>query len=83
MTISLKPLDEFETDAADMFAVGKKIRSARQSVGYSIEDLAVTCGLASSEITAIEEGVDADLGRLKRIASALQLSISDLLEGQE
>lgn len=83
MTTSLKRLDQIEQDATDLSLVGNRVRSARQSVGYSIEDLAETCGLTSAEILAIEEGFEADPGQLKRVAAALQVSVSDLLEGQE
>lgn len=81
MTISINSLDEFETEMADMASVGNRVRSARTAVGYSIEQLAVTCGLAHSEIIAMEEGLDADLGRIRRIAAALQVTASDLLGG--
>jgi transcriptional regulator with XRE-family HTH domain len=82
MTISLKLSDEFEKDMTGASFIGKKVRAAREAVGYSIEELALTCGLVVSEITAIEEGDDADLGRLKRVAAALQLQVSDLIEDQ-
>jgi transcriptional regulator with XRE-family HTH domain len=83
MTISLKRLDQVEENASDISLVGTRVRSIRQSVGYSIEDLAETCGLTSAEITGIEEGLDVDMGQLKRVAAALQVSVSDLLDGQE
>jgi|SRR5688500_6364072 transcriptional regulator with XRE-family HTH domain len=46
-------------------------RAARESIGYSIEDLAVACGLTADEITQVEVGNDADPGRIRRIAAAL------------
>ena len=49
------------------------IRAIRESVGYSIEDLAVACGLTADEISEMEAGSDADPARLRRIASALGL----------
>jgi|EndMetStandDraft_4_1072995.scaffolds.fasta_scaffold95977_3 transcriptional regulator with XRE-family HTH domain len=82
MTISLRLSDEMKTEAPDTSLLGRKIRAARNTVGYSIEDLAVTCGLAGSEITAIEDGLDDDLGRVRRIAAALQLPLSSLIDGQ-
>jgi transcriptional regulator with XRE-family HTH domain len=60
--------------------VASRVRTHRESAGYSIEDLAVTCGLANTEISAIEEGSDADPAKLRRIAAALQVSVSELLE---
>jgi transcriptional regulator with XRE-family HTH domain len=41
--------------------------------GYSVEHLALTCGLATQEIIDIESGKDADPAKLRRIAYALQL----------
>ena len=49
------------------------VRAIRQAKGYSIEDLAVTCGLAIEEIAGIENGDDSDPSKLRRIASALGL----------
>ena len=80
MTISLKRMDQVAQDVADISLIGSKVRSLRQSVGYSIEDLAETCGLTSAEITGIEEGLEVDMGQLKRVAAALQVSLSDLTD---
>jgi transcriptional regulator with XRE-family HTH domain len=81
MTIPIKLDDEFEKDTTDFAAIGRKVRAARSAVGYSIEQMAVTCGLSHHEIVAIEDGADADIGRLKRAATALKLDIADLLNG--
>ncbi|WP_442581362.1 helix-turn-helix domain-containing protein [Mesorhizobium sp. ASY16-5R] len=59
--------------AASVAAGTNIVRALRESMGYSIEDLAVTCGLAIDEISAIEAGEDADPARLHRIASSLGL----------
>lgn len=80
MTTSLKRLDLNLQDALDLTLVGSRVRSIRQSVGYSIDDLAETCGLTSAEIIAIEEGLEGDMGQFKRVAAALQVSISSLTE---
>lgn len=72
MSISLNDIDSSQ--------IGTKVRAARETVGYSIEDLAVTCGLANAEIEEIEDGHDADPAKLKRIASALQLPTSEFLD---
>jgi hypothetical protein len=47
------------------------VRAIRESIGYSIEDLAVACGLTADEISEIEVGNDADPVRIRRIATAL------------
>jgi transcriptional regulator with XRE-family HTH domain len=82
MTTSLKRLDQSNQDSLDLSLVGSRARSIRQSVGYSIEDLAETCGLTSAEIVAIEEGLEGDMGQLRRMAQALQVSVADLTDGQ-
>lgn len=79
MSISLNNLDQSGSAAFYMDAVGGKVKALRESVGYSIEDLAVTCGLTNSEISDIEEGRDDDPVKLRRIASALQVSLSAFL----
>jgi transcriptional regulator with XRE-family HTH domain len=45
-------------------------------MGYSVEDLSLTCGLTAAEITRIELGADVDPARLRRIAAALQVPTS-------
>jgi transcriptional regulator with XRE-family HTH domain len=82
MTTSLNRLDQDAQDVFDLPQVGNRVRSIRQSVGYSIEDLAETCGLTTAEIIAIEEGLEADSGQLKRVAQALQVPVSDLVDGR-
>ncbi len=62
--------------------IADRVRAAREAVGYSIEDLAVTCGLTSVEINEIESGGDHDPAKLKRIAGALQVPISELLPAE-
>jgi transcriptional regulator with XRE-family HTH domain len=49
------------------------LRAIRMAKGYSVEHLALTCGLAINEIMDIESGKDADPAKLRRIAHALQL----------
>lgn len=56
-----------ETVAAAVDAGVNIVRAIRDSVGYSIEELALTCGLAISEITDLESGTDADPIKLRRI----------------
>ena len=46
------------------------VRSTREARGYSVEDLAVTCGLTVNEIADIEGGNDVDPAKLRRIAHA-------------
>ena len=75
MTISVShPYSGNKTDAP--FA--KKITAARSDAGYTVEQLAVTCGLTASEITALENGSDSDPMRIKRVAIALQIPLSTI-----
>ena len=78
MAISLKHMDQFDHNDVDAARIGGTLKTAREALGYSVEDLAVTCGLANAEINDIEAGVDADPQRLKRIAAALQISVESL-----
>jgi len=82
MSISLNNFEHSGVDAVSV-SIGDSVKAAREAVGYSIEDLAVTCGLANLEIADIEDGKDADPAKLKRIAAALQVSLSALLPGEE
>ncbi|WEX74919.1 helix-turn-helix domain-containing protein [Sinorhizobium numidicum] len=59
--------------------IGDAVRRSREAVGYSVEDLALTCGLTGAEITRIELGDDVDPGRLRRIAAALRVPTSTFL----
>ncbi len=79
MSISLNNFDSTNIAAVAVAEAGTKVKAARETVGYSIEDLAVTCGLANSEIVDIEEGRDADPAKLRRLASALQVPASAFL----
>ncbi|OAP40246.1 helix-turn-helix domain-containing protein [Sinorhizobium americanum] len=56
--------------------IGFAVKQSREAVGYSVEDLSLTCGLTGAEITRIELGADVDPGRLRRIAAALQVPTS-------
>lgn len=80
MSIAVNNFDNLGHGAIAGGTVASRVKAYRESAGYSIEDLAVTCGLANSEITAVEDGSDADPAKLRRIAAALQISISALLE---
>ncbi|BCG95055.1 helix-turn-helix domain-containing protein [Mesorhizobium sp. 131-2-1] len=49
------------------------LKAARETRGYSLEELSLTCGLSIQEIADIESGRDTDSSKLRRIAVALQL----------
>ena len=79
MSISLSNLDASKATAVPAVNVAGAVRAAREAVGYSVDDLAVTCGLVVNEIEEIESGEDADPAKLKRIASALQVPVSSFV----
>ncbi|CAH2408204.1 helix-turn-helix domain-containing protein [Mesorhizobium escarrei] len=68
-----------ETAAAAVDAVANVVSAIRDSIGYSIEELAPTFGLAVNEIADLESGIDADPIKLRRIAAALRLPEGALL----
>jgi transcriptional regulator with XRE-family HTH domain len=49
------------------------LRTMRETRGYSVEELSLTCGLSVGEIEDIETGRAADPSKLRRIASALRM----------
>jgi transcriptional regulator with XRE-family HTH domain len=49
------------------------VRAYREFLGYSVEDLAVACGLAVEEIENIESGLKYNKGYRDRIARSLSL----------
>lgn len=79
MTVSINNLDASTTAASTHVNIGNAVRRSRQAVGYSVDELALTCGLTDAEITNIELGADADPGKLQRIAAALQLPVTTFL----
>lgn len=76
MTNSINNLDASSIAAVSHIEIGDAVRRSREAIGYSVEDLAVTCGLTDAEISRIEIGADADPSRLRRIAAALQMPAS-------
>ncbi|CAN7598832.1 helix-turn-helix domain-containing protein [Mesorhizobium sp. LjRoot246] len=49
------------------------LRAMRETRGYSVEELSLTCGLSVDEIEDIENGKITDPLKLRRIVSALRL----------
>jgi transcriptional regulator with XRE-family HTH domain len=78
MSISLSNLDKSNAQPIPSVNVAVVVRTAREAIGYSIDDLAVTCGLLVAEIQDVESGEDVDPAKLKRIAAALQLPLASL-----
>lgn len=51
--------------------VGSRLRDARSSKGYSLEDLAIATGLTEAEITTVENGSSTDRHHIERIQHVL------------
>jgi transcriptional regulator with XRE-family HTH domain len=81
MNISLKQIERSEDQIVDVLNIGSRVKQARLTAGYSLEDLAETCGLTIVEILRIEDGVEIDMQHLKRIAPALQIAAEQLIRG--
>lgn len=79
MANAAKSFELPESVGAAVTAGANIVTALRESVGYSVEDLAVTCGLAIGEISAIEAGENAEPSQLRRIATALGLPDEALL----
>ena len=60
-----------------MPTVSETLREKRLSLGYTLDDLAVTTGLTVSEIETVEEGVAAENDNARRIASVLNVELDD------
>jgi transcriptional regulator with XRE-family HTH domain len=67
---------ESETEVARDHSI---VRATRETRGYSLEELSLACGLATNEIADIENGKNADPLKLRRIASALRVPESALI----
>lgn len=81
MNISPNHSDPPQIQIADIHHVGNRVKQSRLAAGYSLDDLALTCGLTSAEILRIEDGVEIDMQHLRRIAPALQIPLDTLIEG--
>jgi transcriptional regulator with XRE-family HTH domain len=76
MTISIsQPYSGDQTHAP----FGQKIAAARTTSGYTVEQLAVTCGLTAQEIAALEDGSDNNPSHIKRVSAALQIPTSSIV----
>jgi len=64
------PTIETSSDNAGK-TVGSRLREARISRSYSLEDLAIATGLTEAEISAIEVGTSIDALHIERMEHAL------------
>jgi len=61
---------------------GRRVRARRMELGVSQEDLAAESGLDRTYISGIERGTrNVALRNIERLAQALKMSLSELMEG--
>jgi transcriptional regulator with XRE-family HTH domain len=65
--------DMIETTASAIAASANLVKMIKEKFGYSVEDLAVACGLTVDELNGIEMGVDSEPSKLHRIAHSVGL----------
>ena len=79
MTVSISNIKASQSGAVLSGQVARAVAEARLAAGYSIDDLSLTTGLVHEEIVGVENGLNSDPAKLKRIAVALKLPPSALL----
>lgn len=73
MSISMNNFEPAAENTSAAAQIASAVAEARQAVGYSVEQLAVTTGLTVDELTAIENGQGAEPSLLQRVATGLGL----------
>lgn len=73
MSISMNNFEPAAENSSAAAHIASAVAEARQAVGYSVEQLAVTTGLTVDELTAIENGQGAEPSLLQRVATGLGL----------
>jgi transcriptional regulator with XRE-family HTH domain len=66
-------VDTIETTASAIAASANLVKMIKQKFNYTVEDLAIACGLTIDELNGIEMGEDAEPGKLHRIAHSVGL----------
>jgi len=81
MNLEVQNLTEEDRYAAELSGIGKRIKSLRQSKGYSQRELARRAGLTHTTISSIEAGrIDPSLGTLKRVLGACGLRMGEFFQ---
>ena len=64
----------------DVISLGRRVRHLRKQAGLTLDDLSAAVGTAPSQLSLIENGKrEPKLGLLQHLASALNVSIDQLL----
>jgi transcriptional regulator with XRE-family HTH domain len=73
-----------DQDLYDATAIGPRVRALRESMGLSLRELALRCGVSSAMLSQVERGeTSPTLHVAARIASGLELRLSQLLRLDE
>lgn len=73
--------DPHDDDAAQVAGLGAAVRSARRRLDLSIAELAQSAGVSLGLVSQLERGMgNPSLGTISKLAAALGLTISQLLE---
>ncbi len=73
-----------EPDVYDAAAVGPRVRALRESMGLSLRELALRCGVSAAMLSQVERGeTSPTLQVAARIATGLDLRLSQLLRLDE
>ena len=73
-----------EPDVYDAAAVGPRVRALRDSMGLSLRELALRCGVSAAMLSQVERGeTSPTLAVAARIATGLELRLSQLLRLDE
>lgn len=68
--------------AGEQMAIGQKVRAARERKGWTQRDLAEAANTSNGFISVLEnsEGENHSLELLRRVADALEMPLTDLVE---
>lgn len=64
---------EAEKIAAAIASGRNALTAIRETIGYSLEELSLACGLSTAEIRDLENGAAFESSKIRRIESALLL----------
>ncbi|MFN7026150.1 MAG: helix-turn-helix domain-containing protein [Pseudorhizobium sp.] len=79
MSISINNFEPAGDKNGAAVHVAAAVAEARQAVGYTVEQLALTTGLTVDELNAIENGEGVEPSLLQRVATGLGLPAAAFL----
>lgn len=77
---SRQPIAKDASAELDVISLGRRVRHLRKGAGMTLDDLGAAVGAAPSQLSLIENGKrEPKLGMLQQLATALAVSIDELL----